>query len=253
LSLALTNLVLGSHTLEVVKRYMGSRVPLGATLVALLALLPAPAPAARGQGETGTIAGSVTVTRVNRTALPASAYARRDVSPKASQPVPETRNVVIYLSGLKPSAPPPAMRARIAQRDEQFTPHVAAVTVGSTVDFPNEDPFFHNVFSLSRAATFNLGRYRSGTSRSEVLANPGAVKVFCQLHSQMSAVVLVLDHPWFTVPADSGSFTIADVPAGEHTVVAWHERIGERREKIRIRPGATTRISFTLPVLEPDS
>lgn len=230
---------------------MSSRGPLGAMLVASLALPAAAPPAARGQADTGTIAGIVTVTRVDRTAIP-SAYGRRDVSPKASQPAPERRNVVIYVSGLKPSAPPPPMRARIAQRDEQFTPHVAAVTVGSTVDFPNEDPFFHNVFSLSRAATFNLGRYRSGTSRSEVLAAPGAVKVFCQLHSQMSAVVLVLDHPWFTVPADSGSFTIADVPAGEHTVVAWHERIGERRERIRIRPGATTRISFTLPVLEPD-
>src|SRR5687768_11983527 len=102
---------------------MSSRGPLAAMLVAALAWLAAGPPAAHGQGDTGTIAGSVTVTRVDRTALP-SAYGRRDVSPKASQAVPETRNVVIYLAGLKSSTPPPAMRARIAQRDEQFTPHV---------------------------------------------------------------------------------------------------------------------------------
>jgi len=74
--------------------------------------------------------------------------------------------------------------------------------------------------------------------------------VFCEIHSHMSAVVRVFDHNWFTIPAEDGSFAIDDVPAGEHTLVAWHERIGERREKVTIRAGAATSIHFTLPVLE---
>ena len=124
-------------------------------------------------------------------------------------------------------------------------------TTGSSVAFPNQDPFFHNVFSLSRGAAFNLGRYPSGSSRSKVFTRPGIVKVFCEIHSQMSAMIRVFDHSWFTVPAEDGTFAIADVPPGEHTIVAWHERIGERRDKVTIRAGAATTINFTLPVLEP--
>ena len=154
-------------------------------------------------------------------------------------------------TGLRPPAPPAPMRARIAQRDEQFVPPVTAVTVGSAVEFPNEDPFFHNVFSLSKAANFDLGRYPSGVSRTRHFAKPGIVKVFCHLHAQMTALIMVLDHPWFTIPADDGTFTLPQVPAGELTVVAWHERIGERRERRAGDAGRTTKVSFTLPVLEP--
>ena len=142
------------------------------------------------------------------------------------------------------------MKARIAQRDEQFLPPVTAVTVGSSVDFPNDDPFFHNVFSLSKAATFHLGRYPSGKSRTRQFLKPGIVKVFCDIHAQMTALIMVFDHPWFTIPAEDGTFTLPPVPAGDVTVVAWHERIGERRERVRLTPGDTARIAFTLPVLE---
>ncbi len=142
-------------------------------------------------------------------------------------------------------------RATIAQRDEQFFPHVVAVSVGSSVEFPNEDTIFHNVFSLSRPATFDLGRYPSGTSRGQTFQKPGIVKVYCQIHSHMSAVVRVFDHGWFTIPGDNGTFALDGVPPGSYTLVAWHERIGERRDRITIRAGATTEITFTLPVLEP--
>lgn len=227
-------------------------LPIAGAAIAAAALLAAPA-GLRVANETGTIAGKVTVTSTRRTPLATSTYGRRDVPARSSQAIAETRNVVVYVSGLKPSGAPAPVRARIAQRDEQFWPQVTAVSVGSTVDFPNDDPFFHNVFSLSRAATFDLGRYRSGTSRSVAFPAPGIVKVFCHLHSQMSAVILVLDHAWFAIPAEDGSFTIPDIPAGERTVVAWHERIGEQREKVRITVGGTTRVTFALPVLEPGS
>ena len=200
---------------------------------------------------TGTITGTVKLTASKSAPLATSPYGRRGVAPKRTASGPDTRNVVIFVNGLRPSTPPPPMRARIAQKDEQFIPQVTAVTVGSTVDFPNDDPFFHNVFSLSKAATFDLGRYPSGSSRARTFGKPGIVKVFCDIHSHMTALVMVLDHPWFTIPAEDGTFTLPPVPAGEVTVVAWHERIGETRERVRITPGQTARLAFSLPVVEP--
>lgn len=229
------------------------RFPLTVVIPALLLIAPAPGQpraAALAQGGSGTIRGSVTLTEMRGAPLAASAYGRRDVAPRTPARGPETRNVVVYLTGVTKAGGVAPMRARIAQKDEQFTPQVVAVTTGSTIDFPNEDPYFHNVFSLSSAASFNLGRYRSGESRARQFPETGIVKVFCQIHAQMNAVILVLDHPWFAIPDADGTFTIPNVPAGEHALVAWHERIGEKRERVRVSAGATTSVTFTLPVLE---
>lgn len=203
-----------------------------------------------GARSSGAVAGMVTLTVARGTPMSASAYGRRGVAPKPSAVGPETRNVVVYLAGVEPAGALRPMKASIVQRGERFIPPVTVVTAGSTVAFPNDDPFFHNVFSLSRSATFDLGRYPSGESRNQQFRRPGIVKVYCHLHSHMSALIMVLDHRWFTIPAESGAFMLPDVPPGEHTLVAWHERIGERRERIRVTDGSTTRVSFTLPVLE---
>lgn len=220
------------------------RVASGSMIVAALLL----APRADGQSAAGRVTGSVKLTTLNAAPSAATAYERRSVGPRP-KPQPELRNVVIFFAD-PPAAKAAPMQASIAQRDEQFVPHLVAVTTGSSVAFPNQDPFFHNVFSLSRGASFNLGRYPSGASRSRVVSRPGIIKVFCEIHSHMSAVIRAFDHPWFTVPADDGVFTIDNVPAGNYTLAAWHERIGERRDRVTIRPGATTQIHFTLPVLE---
>lgn len=220
-----------------------------APLLAIALLGSAPAPPAAGQPQSGRLIGHVRLTQASSARSAVSAYESRSVSPRA-KPLPESRNVVIYFDGIAALADVAAMKASIVQKDEQFVPHLVAVTAGSAVAFPNDDPFFHNVFSLSRGSTFNLGRYASGVTRSRTFTRPGIVKVFCELHSHMSAVVRVFDHPWFTVPDERGAFAIADVPPGAHTVVAWHERIGERRDRVTIRAGQSTEVSFTLPVLE---
>jgi plastocyanin len=217
----------------------------------IVALLVAVASIDSVAQSTGTISGTVTLTATRRAPLGTSAYGRRGVAPKPASVGPETRKVVVFLSGAKPPTPPAPMSVSVVQKGEQFIPPVSAVTVGSTVDFPNEDPFFHNVFSLSRARRFDLGRYPSGESRSLTFPRTGIVKVYCDIHSHMSALIMVLDHPWFTIPNETGTFTLAAVPPGEYTLVAWHERIGEQRHKIKVAAGETARATFTLPVLEP--
>lgn len=228
-------------------------VVMAGALVAALAVRawsPDVAAAQSATPATGRVVGSVTLTLATGGKSPATAYERRGVAPRA-KPLPEMRNVVIYFSDVPASAGVAAQRASITQRDEQFAPHLVAVTTGSSVAFPNQDPFFHNVFSLSRSATFDLGRYPSGATRSQIFRRPGIVKVYCHIHSHMSAVVRVFDHTWFTIPRDEGTFSIDGVPPGQYTLIAWHERIGEQRARVTIRAGQAAEVQFTLPVLEP--
>ncbi len=142
------------------------------------------------------------------------------------------------------------MRVAIRQRDEAFTPRVVAVTVGSDVEFPNDDPLYHNVFSLSRIRTFNLGRYPRGDTRTVRFDRPGVVKIFCEIHSHMSATVMVFDHPWFTVPNEAGQFELTGVPAGERQITARHERLGDTTVNVRVELGRTLQADFVLPVPE---
>ncbi|HKC57913.1 MAG TPA: hypothetical protein VKC35_17400, partial [Vicinamibacterales bacterium] len=171
----------------------------------------------------------------------------RSVPTVALAPESELRHVVVYVKDAPKTRVAP-MRAEIRQRNENFVPRVVAVTVGSTVDFPNDDPIYHNVFSLSRAKTFDLGRFPQGKSRSEVFDKPGVVKVFCQIHSHMSATVMVFDHPWFGVPDQQGMFDLPGVPPGMHQVTAFHERLGDTTQQVRIEPGRAATVDFVLPV-----
>ena len=229
--------------------WLGGRALLLVVGAALAVIAAAWAPAAAQEAATGRLVGIVRLTAAKAPST-ASAYSRRSVGPKAT-PQAEARTVIVYVEGLPTPATLKPTPASIVQKDEQFVPHVVAVSAGSEVAFPNQDPFFHNVFSLSRPATFDLGRFPPGSSRSRVFKRPGTIKVYCEIHSHMSAVARVFDHPWFTIPNSDGTFVIAGVPPGEHTVVAWHERIGERRDRVTIRAGAATTLTVTLPVLEP--
>ena len=181
------------------------------------------------------------------TARRSSSTYSRSIATVALAPESELRHVVVYLKDA-PRGPVSPIRAEIRQENENFVPRVIAVPVGSDVEFPNDDPIYHNVFSLSRARTFDLGRYPKGQSRRVRFDKPGIVKVFCQIHSHMSATVMVFDHPWFAVPDESGTFELPPVPAGARQVTAWHERLGDTTLDVRVEPGRTTSTDFVLPV-----
>jgi plastocyanin len=181
------------------------------------------------------------------TRRPTTAYATRSVGSSALASESERRNVVIYLRNARPRQVNP-VRVSIRQKNETFAPRVVAVTVGSEVDFPNDDPIYHNVFSLSRARTFNLGRYPRGDTRRVRFDRPGIVKVFCEIHSHMSATVMVFDHPWFAMPDETGRFTLGAVPPGDHEVTAWHERLGDTTTRLRAEAGRVATADFVLPV-----
>jgi plastocyanin len=198
--------------------------------------------------ESGTITGTVKLARVRGTPLPSNVYQPRAVGRHDAGGAPEIRNVVVYLRNPAFKGTLNTARYEITQRDETFVPRVLAIPRGSVVAFPNQDPYFHNVFSLSGAATFDLGRYPKGQSKEFRFTRAGLVKAYCHIHSHMSASILVLDHPYFAVPNLDGSFTLAGVPAGRHTIVSWHERVGERSGTVEVAPRGTATIELSLPV-----
>jgi plastocyanin len=224
---------------------------------------PTPAPSPKPRVGTGRIEGTVEIS----TALTARRPQFRiysDPGPGSTPPPPprdplaaEARNVVVYLEGDADQfgdlpVDPARRHASVAQRDERFVPHVTAIARGGTVEFPNDDDVFHNVFSLSSAAGpngFDLGRYPRGMSRSAVFHRAGTVQVFCHIHQDMSAILLVLANPFFAVPDERRHYAIEDVPEGEYTLVAWHERVKPPiTRKIRVIAGRTTTVPFNIPL-----
>jgi plastocyanin len=133
---------------------------------------------------------------------------------------------VVYLDGVpvKPR-PPKTIAATLTMKGKKFVPHVVAIPAGATVDFPNDDPIFHNVFSVSSSNRFDLELYKRPKSGVFTFQNPGVVKVYCNIHPQMSAVIVVRDNPFFVMASQDGSFSIDKVPAGRYTLTAWHERV----------------------------
>jgi plastocyanin len=202
-----------------------------------------PAPAQEGAVVRGRVQIGVPVT----TRRPGSAYPARAIHHAPLAPMSEVRNVVVYVRDV-PSRLTSPRPAEIRQRDENFIPRVVAVTRGSDVEFPNDDPIYHNVFSLSRPKPFNLGRYPQHETRRVRFDKTGIIKVYCDIHSHMTATVMVFDHPWFAVPAEDGTFVLSGVPPGDRRVTAWHERLGDTTSEVRADVERPVTLDFTLPV-----
>jgi plastocyanin len=152
---------------------------------------------------------------------------------KGERQAEDVGQAVIWLATGKPVSVAP-VQAEINTAEKQFSPHVLVVPLGSTVTFPNHDPFNHNVFSLSEEKPFDLGLYGRGETRSVTFDKAGIVRIFCNVHPQMSALVVVRDNPYFSQPSSDGSFTIAPVPPGRYTLHAWHERSSETTRDLTV-------------------
>lgn len=158
--------------------------------------------------------------------------------------------VVVYLEKVPGSAKPsPSKAAKITQRGTRFTPGAIVVTKGSRVQFPNEDKFYHNVFSVTQGSEFDLGMYRGGASKSTVLAESGEVAVYCNIHPDMEARVLVVDNDFY-VQAKDGAYTLDGLPSGEYTLVAWAAGREPAKKKITVEPGKKAKVDFALKAME---
>jgi plastocyanin len=166
----------------------------------------------------------------------------------AGRDVPDLLRSIVYLE----SAPRGAFEtsdgghAVMDQRNESFVPHVLAITTGTTVDFPNSDRFYHNVFSLSKPKTFDLGRYAAGHSKSIRFDRAGIVRVFCDIHSHMNAYILVFSHPFFAMTEGDGRYRIDNVPPGTYGIVAWNEGTRSDPQSVTVPDGGTAEIDFTI-------
>jgi plastocyanin len=134
-------------------------------------------------------------------------------------------NVVVWLSpvGNSPMAPPAKQVLRLTQHNKSFEPHLLVVPVGAVVQFPNRDPFFHNVFSLFEGKKFDLGLYEAGSTRNVSFDRPGISYIFCNIHAEMSAVVIALETPYYGVSNRRGEIIIPNVPPGRYNMHSWYE------------------------------
>jgi plastocyanin len=204
------------------------------------------APQGTQAARNGTIRGRVELRRPTAPAERRPGVA--ELGSPAPRDVPNLLRSVVYLE----SAPRGAFEveegghAIMDQRNETFVPHVLAITAGTTVDFPNSDRFYHNVFSLSKTRRFDLGRYAAGGSRSVRFDRPGIVRVFCDIHSHMNAYILVFTHPFFNVTDDEGRYHIDDVPPGTYNVIAWHEGTSSDPKAASVPDGGVAELDFTI-------
>jgi len=153
--------------------------------------------------------------------------------------------VLVYLEGV-PGAPPKQKNATVRQREKQFDPPLTIVVKGTTVDFPNEDKIFHNVFSVSRPARFDLGLYKSGVMKSVEMKRAGTIDVYCNIHPDMVAKVKVVDNAFYTITDKTGAFAIEGVPPGEYPVVAWLPSGDEVAGKVVVKAGEAATVELSV-------
>lgn len=168
----------------------------------------------------------------------------------------EEHEFVVFIVGpvggqpVRSNQPVQAVTTRkVSQRGASFSPHILPVLVGTTVEWPNFDDIFHNVFSMSESKPFDLDLYKGNPPEKRVrFDKPGRVDVFCSIHSQMSCVVLVLENPYFALTDAKGRYTIPQVPPGTYKLKAWYERLPAQELEIVVPESGEARADFTLGV-----
>ena len=196
-----------------------------------------------GQSEPRTVTGKVVLQApVERKLHSLSPYARTryaKTTHKKSKPNEVTEVVLLIpvnqLPGKTLALTPDSFS--IEQHNLQLIPHMLVIPIGSVVNFPNHDNVFHNIFSLSPTKRFDLGRYPEGESRNVTFDKSGVVKVFCDIHAEMNAIIFVIDTPCFTRPDQSGEFSLSDIPPGKYDLHVWHDILGEQIIPIDLTTG----------------
>lgn len=161
----------------------------------------------------------------------------------------QLRDFVVYIDQRFPGTTftPPVQPAVIRQKEASFVPHVLPVLAGTTVEWPNMDEIYHNVFCMAETKQFDLGLYSSDQPPKRVVFDkPGQADVFCSIHTKMHCIVLVLTNPWFAAVDSKGRFTIRDVPAGTYQLRAWHERVPGQIREVVVPAEGEVKMDFVL-------
>ena len=208
----------------------------------------------------GDVHGVALITkRLTKKALSPIVYNLRGTAtpsaPRESEPVNEFDHMVVILEPRKDGAQPQGkvtpkapVTEVLNQKAARFEPDLIVVPVGSSVQFPNFDPIFHNVFSLSKAQAFDLGYYPQGQSRTVTFNNPGVVQVYCHIHANMYAAIVITASPWYQKPSADGSFAFSNVPAGHYRLTAWHKIAGLHKVDIEVPETGKVDVTIRVPV-----
>lgn len=197
---------------------------------------------------------AVVAKRLSKKALSPIVYNLRGtaapIPPSDPAPLNEFDRMVVILEERKDGATPPKppVTEILNQAGARFQPDLIVVPVGSTVEFPNSDPIFHNVFSLSKVQPFDLGYYSQGQSRTVKFNHPGVVQVYCHIHANMYAAIVVTRSPWFQKPSPDGSFSFSNVPAGRYRLTAWHKIAGLHKVDIEVPESGSADVTIRVPV-----
>jgi plastocyanin len=206
------------------------------------------------KGGKGEIKGKVEIQGEIKKAEPTgwSKYKRKkevEETDPAKLKANELKGVIVYLvslTGQEDQYKPPSEHPTLEQVDATFVPHVLPVLVGTTVDVINGDKIYHNVFSYSDIKKFNIGRQPKGVAVPVNFDKIGLVRVFCDIHSHMSAFVFVLPNPYFTVPDQNGEYIIKNVPQGKWALKTWHDQLSTGTYEVTIEPNSTTTMDLIL-------
>ena len=203
---------------------------------------------AGNESSAGTVEGTATIKVVEKPQRPPRYYLglRRSARQTTGQEHAASKDLVVFLDGVpqQEGSSLPRQNPRMLQQHGRFIPHVLPILAGATVEFPNQDDFYHNVFSVVAGDRFDLGRFAAGKSEQQPFTKPGVVVVRCEIHSGMKAFIVVLENPYFAVPDTTGRFEIPAVPTGTYTIKAWHPTQGEQSRSITVPDAAAVEVNF---------